>query len=127
MSFEYSVHPADNLIRVRWCGEFTMEELIKRMEEMAGDPLVKPGMNMLGDYREARWIGDVQEIGDYIDYNEKVEAERGEFKSAVMVACEDELEVVRIFDLVAHQRGLGIDTRGFLDESDAMGWLAIEG
>jgi hypothetical protein len=123
MSFEYSLHPEENLIRIRCTGDFTIEGLIGWMEEMGTDPLITPGMNLFGDYREARWVGDVQEMGDYIDYNEKVQGERGAFKSAVVVGGEGEMELVRMFNMVSHQRGLGIETKGFLVEEEAMVWL----
>jgi hypothetical protein len=62
-------------------------------------------------------------MGDYIDYNEKVQGERGAFKSAVVVGGEGEMELVRMFNMVSHQRGLGIETKGFLVEEEAMVWL----
>ena len=127
MSFEYTVHPEENLIRMRWLGDFTIEALIEKMEVIALDPGFTPGMNTLGDYREARWVGDVHEMSDYIDYSEKVQTERGAFKSAVVVSSEDEMEVVRMFDLVSHQRGLPIETKGFKDEAAAMEWLGDGG
>jgi hypothetical protein len=127
MSFEYSVHPEENLVRLRWTGEFTIEALIGRMNEMASEGALKAGMNVLGDYREADWIGVVGEMTDYLDYSESVNEARGVFKSAVLIGTEEDMELVTMFDRISHQRGLGIETKGFLGEEEALAWLGNGG
>ncbi|MEM7148159.1 MAG: hypothetical protein AAF591_23865 [Verrucomicrobiota bacterium] len=123
MSCEYSIDPEANLIRLRWTGDFRIERLIEKMGEIAENEDAKPGMNILGDYREAPWVGEVGEMSDYVDYCESAREERGSYRSAVLLERAEDLDLVAMFDLVAKQRGLEIETKGFLDEESALEWL----
>ncbi|MFV1995238.1 MAG: hypothetical protein ACC661_07360, partial [Verrucomicrobiales bacterium] len=57
------------------------------------------------------------------DFSEEVKEARGSFKSAVILRDEAERELVTMFDLVAKQRNIGMDTRGFATAEEALAWL----
>ena len=58
MDFAFKIDPEKNLIRVRCSGGFAMSELIEQMKRIYADPAFRPGMDMLGDYREAELTGE---------------------------------------------------------------------
>ncbi|MFV1995817.1 MAG: hypothetical protein ACC661_10305 [Verrucomicrobiales bacterium] len=123
MNFEYSIDVEANLVRTRCTGAFTIDGLIEEMKKIAEDPLFRPGMNMLGDYSEGEWIGEVKGMTDFIDFSEEVKEARGSFKSAVILRDEAARELVTMFDLVARQRDIGMETRGFATAEEALEWL----
>ena len=123
MSLEYSIYPEENLIRMRCAGEFTFEELMAHTERVNADGQFRPGMNTLGDYRVAEFTGEVSSMSDYVAHTVKLSGIRGKCKWAVMVPDESFTDLITMFDLVAKQRGVGIETRGFASEEEALAWL----
>ena len=123
MSLEYSIYPEENLIRMRCAGEFTFEELIAHTERVNADAQFRPGMNTLGDYREARFTGEVSSMSAYVDHTVKLSGIRGKCKWAVLVRDESFKDLIAMFDLVAKKRGVGIETRAFKQEENALAWL----
>jgi hypothetical protein len=123
MPLEYSIDPDANMIRMRCVGDFTFEELVAHTERVNADDRFRPGMNTLGDYREARLVGDISQMHDYLEHSERLYEARGRCKWAIMVADESFKNLVMMFDLVAKQRGVGIETRAFKEESEAEEWL----
>ena len=123
MPLEYSIDPSENLIRTRCYGDFTFAEVITHSERVNSDELFRPGMNTLSDFREARFVGNVAEMSQYVEHSVKLYEVRGRCKWAILVGDEDFIGLVGIFDLVAKQRGIGIETRGFWEERAALYWL----
>jgi hypothetical protein len=126
MSLEYSIYPEENLIRMRCAGEFTFDELIAHTERVNADEQFRPGMNTLGDYREARFTGEVSSMSDYVDHTVKLSGIRGKCKWAVMVRDESFKDLIAMFYLGAKKRGVGIETRAFRQEENALAWLRAE-
>ncbi|MEM7144859.1 MAG: hypothetical protein AAF591_06965 [Verrucomicrobiota bacterium] len=126
MSFEFKVYPEENLIRMRCEGAFTFEELIAHTERVNADPEFRPGMNTLGDYREASLAGEISGMSDYVDHTVKLGEVRGSCKWAVIVPDESFTDVIRMYDLVSRQRGVDIETRAFCEEDEALAWLKEE-
>ena len=129
MPLEYSIDPTENLIRTRCYGDFTFSEVITHSEKVNSDGLFRPGMDTLSDFREARFVGNVAEMSEYVEHSVKLYAYRGPCKWAILVGDEDFVGLVRLFDLVTKQRGIGIETRGFWEEEAALDWLreSVEG
>jgi hypothetical protein len=64
MSLDYRIYPEENLIRMRCVGDFTFEELIAHTERVNADARFRKGMNTLGDYSEASFVGQISTMSD---------------------------------------------------------------
>ena len=124
MAIAYTIEPEANLIRVSYEGSFTIAEMITHSLRVNDDPLFVKGMNTLSDLREARLVDDVSAIRDYVEHAIDLKAVRGACRWACLVADEAGRDMIWSFDLVLRDRGGEIETKGFLDESEALAWLA---
>ncbi len=121
--FEFEISPDENLIRMHCVGEFTIEELIAHTVRVNEHPDFRPGMDTLGDYREAQWIGDPGAITEYVEHTASLEKIRGNCKWAVLTRDESDQRLIGLFDLVNKRRGIQIETRAFDTEKAAHEWL----
>jgi len=124
MPIRYTIDPGANLIRVAHEGPFTIAEMIQHSLRVNGDPLFAPGMNTLTDLRQASLADRVDAIREYVEHSAELQKARGPCKWACLVADEAARDLIGFFDLVTHQRGIAIQTKGFLDETEAEAWLA---
>src|SRR5262245_38395558 len=68
MEGQYAIDPHENLARLRFWGELTVDGQIERMNRVGADPQYSPGMNAIADYREAYGNWDYSEVQRYRDY-----------------------------------------------------------
>lgn len=60
MQSEYTIHPDNNLIQVRYEGGLSMNFIIGRIELLKQDPLFNAGMSVIVDFSKAAFDFDVQ-------------------------------------------------------------------
>ena len=123
MGFEYSIHPGENLIRMRCEGEFYAGDLFAHTERVNADPLFRPGMDTLGDYREAEFADDASAMADILRQTESLSKIRGKCRWAVIAPDSDFIRMVKLFAMVTKKRGAGIESRAFRTEEEAMAWI----
>lgn len=123
MPIDYMIDEGARLIRVKQEGPFTIAELIEHSLRVNADPRFSPGMNTLSDLRKAVLADRVEAINDYVNHAAILQQVRGACKWACLVEDETALGLIKMFDLVAGDRGVSIRTRAFLSEEDALAWL----
>ncbi|MCB1061632.1 MAG: hypothetical protein KDN20_01775 [Verrucomicrobiae bacterium] len=124
MAIDYTIDPEANLIRVNQVGSFSIAEMIRHSLRVNEDPAFVPGMNTLTDLRKASLMDEVAAIRKYVDHSAELAEIRGACKWACLVADESALNLIWSFDLVMRERGIPIRTKAFLDEAEALAWLA---
>jgi len=123
MNAEYEIDPTSNLIRVRWNGAFTIDDMIRHSLRVNGDSKFVPGMNTLVDFREGEFEDNVEELRRYVELTLKLEKVRGPCKWACLADDTFFRDLVWTFDLVLKGRGGAIRSRAFRDEAEALAWL----
>ncbi|MBB6094303.1 hypothetical protein HNQ60_003184 [Povalibacter uvarum] len=68
MESSYSIHPAENLVKMHVWGELTVDGLIDLITRAGSDPAFRPGMNAVADLRESHGNWDYSEIQRYRDF-----------------------------------------------------------
>jgi hypothetical protein len=70
LELSYSIHPRENLLRVRIAGEITVDGIIKFMNQIGADSSYRRDMRVLVDFRESTSFGqwDYSETQRYRDY-----------------------------------------------------------
>ena len=124
MSFEYTIYPEENLIRMKCSGDFTIPELMEHTLRVNQDPKFQPGMNTLGDYLDAHWVGEVQEMSDYLEHTEMLEKVRGKCRWAILLRTDGGRKLIEMYNLMVRERGIQIETRAFTSEQEALAWLS---
>lgn len=70
LELSYSIHPRENLLRVRVAGEISVDALIKFMNQIGADASYRRDMGVLVDFRQSTSFGqwDFSETQRYRDY-----------------------------------------------------------
>jgi hypothetical protein len=76
LELSYSIHPRENLVRVRIAGEITVDGIIKFMTQIGSDSSYRRDMSVLVDFRESTSFGqwDYSESQRYRDYLVRIRA-----------------------------------------------------
>ena len=126
MPIDYTIDQDAHLVRVRCVGDLTIDGMIQHSLRVNDDARFIPGMDTLTDMREATLVDDVAAIRNYVDHSAELEQFRGACKWACLVADESAIRVIWSFNLNMSDRGSTIETCGFLEESEALAWLAAK-
>jgi hypothetical protein len=125
MELSYSIDAQENLLRLQAWGELTVDGLIDVLNRAQADPAFHPGMNSLGDYREAHGQWDYSEIQRLRDYIMRVEVPcevrwAGVLKPGSLAASG------HVLILISEAVGARIKMRMFDDPQQALRWIRRE-
>jgi hypothetical protein len=103
MESSYSIHPAENLVKMRVWGELTVDGLIDLITRTGQDPAFDPGMNAVADLRESHGNWDYSEIQRYRDFVVHVVAGSHKRRWAAVVKPGTLVAVVHITILISDE------------------------
>jgi len=125
MESSYSIDAQENLLRLHAWGEFTVDTLIGLLNQARADPGYRPGMNSLGDYREARGEWDFSEIQRLRDYILRVEVPR-EVRWAAVLRPGSLAAAGHVLIVISEALEARIKMRMFDDPQQALRWIRHE-
>jgi hypothetical protein len=119
MSFTYSICPDRHLLIHTWTGQVTLVELRQLVVAVRSDPLYRPKLNVLADFREA----DANIAHEDMLSIARFAGDRNfAAKHAIVVKRQMELGMARMYELMSESVARG-QMRIFKDIDEAMAWL----
>ncbi len=123
MSLQFEIDVASHLVNVTGVSETSVGEIREAVEAMVEDPRFDREMQVLGDFREMRWIPSTQEVKDLAKFIGTIQKNHHP-RTALVVSNELLYGVARIFSLLAKTKGYR--ARPFKDLSTARAWLELD-
>lgn len=121
MPFSYVIDVEHNVIRETYTGDVQLEELYEMCRQQWRDPLYRPGLNMLTDFRSARMqitYDEMQAFAVFIGRQESVQ------RHAIVVGREVGYGLARMFTALSEATSPYWDSlRVFFNFDDANHWV----
>jgi len=125
MESDYAIDPHENLARLTFWGELTVDGQIDLMNRVGADPRYSPQMNAIADYRAAHGNWDYSEVQRYRDYIVAISPEKN-CRWAAVVKPGTLVAVGHVVILISEAVEARIKMRLFEDPRDALRWVRGE-
>jgi hypothetical protein len=126
MEFNYTILPAERLVRLQCWGDVTAEHLIGLMKRIGTELDYHPKLPVLADFREAQGEWDYSEIQRFRDYLVDIGRHRDGVRWAALVGSGSLTGVGHVVILITEAIATGINMRLFEDPTAALQWLRGE-
>ncbi len=118
------IFPERNLVYVRFKGKVRREDTFEFAQELAADPLYRPGLDELIDARNCVFEGGFSDALEYRNVLRDIRPSTGKGRWACVVSGDLMYGLSRMFGTLAG--ALGVEMRPFRNIADALAWLGME-
>lgn len=122
MPVRHQIDVGAGRIVVHLSGDVTSAEVLGYYQDLAADPMLRPGLTVLGDCREVTAVPCFSEMSMIATAQSRAPVELRPTRAAVVVSAAWLFGIIRQFGALA-ERG-GIRVMPFYDEREAHQWLA---
>ena len=123
MQANYEIIGNQNLIRAKFEGDITTDELIEHIDMVNSDGNFRKGMNTIADLSESNINWDYWEIAKFRAYLESIEHIRGQCKWALICRGGITASTARLLIIMYEVWDPIIQVKMFSNDDDGMRWI----
>lgn len=122
MTITYRIHEKSGIVRIQLSGTLHLNEMVRTVEELLGDPRIQPGMNILSDHSRVQEVATMEFVGATIPLLGHLAEHLGAFRCAVVTTRAGSQRMTKLAAVLAERTGAEVRAFRTLDEPES--WLS---
>jgi hypothetical protein len=123
VKFSYSIDEKSSIMRVKFSGELTVDEVMTFQKQLVADPRFRPGMAVLTDLSDAIFDWSLADLDKYRARVAQVKDVVGDAKWALVAAGGVTHVTARMFSVLHEAFQEFLSVRLFNTEQEALNWI----
>ena len=121
MPIAYEIDAANSIVRVRLTGSLRLDEVVRAVEALLGDPGLEPGTKILSDHSGLEEIATTSLVKSVVPLLERLAERLGPFRCAVLAPRDASYGMARMAGMMAEWTRAEVCAFRTLDQAEE--WL----